>query len=286
MPANRSSLLIYNTVDRLLRGDLFHTVTTADVIDDLSGFPPGYPLVGVGTTSWLRRNGEVIVEGTTASPSFLWADPESVPVGQVIDVCWQRPTPGGTALVTPRLDDNDEQANFPFLALAVCDPVQSISWEITDAPNTHEAIIEKLTGANVGVAGIQLHGNFAHVNTTDAYNVPLGGLDLSKGYTGDQFFRFAQYEGGEWVMCGIFAANPSLQPFISVAGHPLHLHGYRAQKRDGGHVVRAEAAAVSITAYPLNDLILRIHDVVQAMMPTKSDNALPQKSEAAPPNDG
>jgi hypothetical protein len=271
MPANRSSLLIYNTVDRLLRGDLFHTVTTADVIDDLAAFPPDFPLVGIGTTSWLRRNGEVIAEGSAASSRFLWADPESKPVGQVIDVCWQRPTPGGTALVTPRLDDNDEQANFPFLAVAVCDPAQSLRWDMADAPNAHEAVTKELVSANVGVAGVQLRGKFGRVETTDAYNMPLGGLDLSKGYTGDQFFRFAQYEGDVWVMSGIFAANSSLQPFISVAGRPLHLHGYRGEERDGGHIVRAEAVEVSITAYPLDDLILRIHDVAHAMLPAKAD---------------
>lgn len=275
MPANRSSLLIYNTVDRLLRGDLFHTVTTADVIDDLAGFPPDFPLVGIGTTSWMRRNGEVIAEGTAASSRFLWADPESKPVGQVIDVCWQHPAPGGTVLVTPRLDDNDEQANFPFLAVALCNPAQSLHWDIADASNTHEAVIKELLGANVGVAGVQIRGAFGRVETTNAYNVPLGGLDLSKGYTGDQFFRFGKYESNEWVMNGIFAANPSLQPFISVAGHPLHLHGYRVQERDGGHIVRAEAVQVSVTAYLLDDLILRIHDVAHAMLPTKADEENP-----------
>ena len=70
MSSNRSTLLIYNTVDRLLRGDLFHTVTTADVIDDLAAFPPDLPLVGIGTTNWLKRNGEVIADGTTGSPQF------------------------------------------------------------------------------------------------------------------------------------------------------------------------------------------------------------------------
>lgn len=174
---SRSSLLVYNTVDRLLRGDLFHTVTTADVIDDLAVYPDDAPVVGIGTTSWLRRNGEVIAGGTARSPQFLWADPESSPVGQVIDVCWQRPTESGTRLVTPRIDDNDEQANFPFLALAVCDPAQSIQMEIADVADAHSWLIDELGKRNVGVAGVQFRGQFGAVKTTDAYNVPLGGLD-------------------------------------------------------------------------------------------------------------
>jgi hypothetical protein len=261
--------LVYNTVDRLLRGDLFHTVTTADVIDDLAGFPAEFPLIGIGTTSWLRRNGEVIAGGSAGSPQFLWADPESTPVGQVIDVCWQRPDPSGTALVTPRVDDNDEQANFPFLSLAVCDPEQALHFETENADDVHAWLTAELSARNVGVAGVQLRGRLGKVATTDAYNVPLGGLDLSKGYAGDQFFRFAQYENDEWVLNGVYAANPSLQPFISVKDHPLHLHGYRANERDGGHIVRAGVTAANVSVYPLDDLVLRIHDVAQAMMPEK-----------------
>lgn len=273
MPTNRSALLVYNTVDRLLRGDLFHTVTTADVIDDLAAYPAHYPVIGIGTTSWLRRNGEVIADGTVEAPKFLWADPESTPVGQIIDVCWQRPDENGTALVTPRVDDNDQQANFPFLALAVCDPAQSIQLESDGAADAHAWLVDELKQRNVGVAGVQVRGQFGRVKTTDAYNVPLGGLDLSQGYAGDQYFRFRQYEGDEWVLNGVYAANPSLQPFISVASHPLHLHGYRTSARngapDGGHIVAAEIQAARVTVWLLDDLILRIHDVARALMPEK-----------------
>ncbi len=269
MSLTRSSLLIYNTVDRLLRGDLFHTVTTADVIDDLAAYPGDFPLIGIGTTNWLRRNGEVIAEGSAQSPHFLWTDPDSDPVGQVIDVCWQRPSASGTALVTPRLDANDQQANFPFLALAVGDPAQAMHWDIADAPNAHDWLVAELARHNVGVAGVQLRGRLGRVKTTDAYNVPLGGLDLSGGYQGDQYFRFCDYAGDDWLLNGVYAANPSLQPFISVANHPLHLHGYRTTARDGGHVVSAEVISASVTIWPLDDLVLRIHDVAQALMPEK-----------------
>ena len=268
---SRPSLLVYNTVDRLLRGDLFHTVTIADVIDDLAAFPDESPVVGIGTTSWLRRNGEVIAGGTARSPQFLWADPESSPVGQVIDVCWQRPSASGTPLVTPRIDDNDEQANFPFLALAVCDPAKSMQFELADAADAHTWLIDELGKRNVGVAGVQFRGQFGAVKTSDAYNVPLGGLDLSHGYAGDQYFRFAEYHNDEWVLNGVYAANPSLQPFISVASHPLHLHGYRTVARDGGHIASATVGAAQVTVWLLDDLILRIHDVAHALMPVQKD---------------
>ncbi|MBK9749928.1 MAG: acetolactate decarboxylase [Chloroflexi bacterium] len=271
MTRTRSALLAYNTVDRLLRGDLFHTVTTADVIEDLADYPADYPIIGIGTTSWLRRNGEVIVEGTPQLPALLWADPEGKDVGEILDLCRQHPSATGTPLITPRVDDDDEQANFPFLAITVCDPAQVLHWDAIDIPagNTHEWLIAELTTRNVGVAGVHIEGRFGVVETTDAYNVPLGGVDLSHGYKNEDVFRFARYEADTWVMKGIFAANPSLQPFISVTGKPLHLHGYRREAREGGHIVSAQIVSVSVTVYPVDDLILRIHDVAQAKMPQK-----------------
>lgn len=116
------------------------------------------------------------------------------------------------------------------------------------------------------------------MRTTDAYNVPLGGLDLSKGYTGDQFFRFGEYAGDDWLLNGVYAANPSLQPFISVASHPLHLHGYRTSARDGGHIVSVQVAAASVTVWLLDDLVLRIHDVARALMPMKTGEVSRQSS--------
>lgn len=270
MSQNRSTLFVYNTVDRLLRGDLFHTVTAADVLYDLQRYDGDWPVIGIGTTNWLRRNGEVIAEGTAAAPRLFWADPESQPVGQIIDVCTQQPTDTGTILVTPRVDSNDEVANFPFLAVAVGNPATAMTWELNDVANVHAALIERLSVENIGVAGIQVRGQFGEVKTTDAFNVPITGLDLSKGYVGDDHFRFADYASGDWVLNGVFAANPSLQPFISVSGVPLHLHGFRPNERDGGHIVNAVAQAATATIYPLDDFIMQIHNVARATNPVKA----------------
>ncbi|MBE2268880.1 MAG: acetolactate decarboxylase [Anaerolinea sp.] len=269
MTATRSALLVYNTVDRLLRGDLYHTVTTADVLGDLAVYPKSFPVVGIGTTNWLHRNGEVIVHGTAEVPAFLWADPASDPVGAIIDLTRQQPSPQGTPLVTPRLDADDQEANFPFLALAVCDPAKVMKVEITDVPNVYDWLVAELQRLNVGVAGVSIHGQFGMVETTDAYNMPLGGVDLKEGYTNEQVFRFARYAPDSWALKGVYAANPSLQPFISVSGRPLHLHGYRLEDRHGGHIVNAPVVHATVSVYPVDDLILRIHDVARAYMPRK-----------------
>lgn len=270
MPARRSTLLVYNTADRLLRGDLFHTVTTEDVLRDLAAFPPAWPIVGVGTTNWLQRNGEVIPDGTVGEPRFLWTDPDSDPLGRILNVCYTTPADEGAMLVTPRVDSNDQQANFPFLVVAVCDPAAALMWTVSDMPNLHPWLIDELAQRNVGVAGIQVRARCRQVKTTDAYNVPLGGLDLSKGYVGEQHFRFGDYGESEWVFNGAYTANPSLHPFISVPGVPLHLHGYRPNEADGGHIVLADVIEASVTVWPLDEFVMKISDVARAMNPVKN----------------
>lgn len=270
MPDARSTLLVYNTADRLLRGDLFHTVTTEDVLRDLSGYPADWPIVGVGTTNWLMRNGEVIPDGTAGKPRFLWTDPESDPLGRILDVCWRTPADDGAVLVTPRVDSNDRQANFPFLVVAVCNPETALIWRVNDLPNLHEWLVGQLAANNIGVAGVQVKARCRHVRTTDAYNVPLSGMDLSKGYVGEQHFRFGEYGDSDWIFNGAYTGNPSLHPFISVPGVPLHLHGYRPAEEDGGHIVVAEVAEAVVTVWPLDDMFMKLHNVSKAMNPVKT----------------
>jgi hypothetical protein len=58
-------------------------------------------------------------------------------------------------------------------------------------------------------------------------------------------------------MNGLYAADPTLQPVISTAGHPLHLHGYQPQTMLGGHVGSASAISVTATVWPLSQVITR-----------------------------
>jgi hypothetical protein len=264
----RPTLLIYNTVDRLLRGDLFHTVTVHNVLHDLADFPADWPVVGVGTTNWLRRNGEVMPDGTAGETRFWWTDPDEVAGGTVIDLKVERPA-DSIRLKTPVVGDNDRVASFPFLAAAVCNPAAALHYRLDEVDNVHEWLKAEFARINLGVAGIQLRGRFGAVKTTYAYNIPLGGLDLSAGYKGEHVFRFADYESGEWVINGVYAANPSMHPFISVAGVPLHLHGYQPALMRGGHIVNAETVTVNATVWPMDDLVMQIHNVSKAMQPVE-----------------
>ena len=89
------------------------------------------------------------------------------------------------------------------------------------------------------------------------YNLPLTGLDLSGGYVGEDYFRFAEYITATWTINGLYAADPAMEPVISVADHPLHLHGYQPETMLGGHVGRASAISVTATVWPLSQVITR-----------------------------
>src|SRR5215212_10479905 len=72
-----ATLVVYNSCARLLAGDLVHTVRVDEVQHDLARFPADWPVVGVGTTDWNGRNGEMMPDGTAGALHFWWADPGS-----------------------------------------------------------------------------------------------------------------------------------------------------------------------------------------------------------------
>ena len=82
----RSLILAYNTVERLLKGDFFHFSKIEDILQDLKSFDQSWPVIGLGTTNWYKRNGEDIIDGMVKQPEFLWADPESEPTGKVLNL--------------------------------------------------------------------------------------------------------------------------------------------------------------------------------------------------------
>jgi hypothetical protein len=270
MEKRRSTLVVYNTADRLLRGDFFHTVSVRHIGRDLASYPSGWLTLGVGTTNWMGRNGEVIIDGTVSQTRYLWADPDSNPAGEILDIASHRPRQTGkTPLVTPEVGVDDAEPHFPFVAVAVCDPGYGESLTGENIKDVHEWLIEKLTADNWGLMGVRMTGEFGHVHTTDAYNIPMGGLDLSEGYAGEDHFRMEKYDEGQWVMSGLYAANVSLRPFVSVPSLPLHLHGFEQNIQQGGHIVKAQAKNVNVEIYPLDDLKLFIHNLAKASNPVK-----------------
>ncbi len=266
---NRSALLCYNTVERMLKGDFFHTVTWDSVAADISPCPPHWPIVGIGTTNWFRRNGETIVGGTVAEPRLLWADPEGAKPMEILDLLREKLPTTGTALVTPSLTDVGESPPMPFLAVGVCDPAHARVWECRDVASIHPWIQERMAAENIGLAGVHIEAGAIDVTAAAAFYLPLEGLDLSHGYDASNNLKLADYSGGSWEVSGVYAANPTLQRMISVEGLPLHLHGFCAHRKQGGHVVRMSVHHARVTIWPLQDLVMQIKNLDQTWLPVR-----------------
>jgi hypothetical protein len=266
----RSTLLAYNTVERLLRGDFFHFVTLEHVLEDLAPFPPDWPLAGVGTTNWYRRNGELMIEGSVDAPAFLWADPNGPLPAGVIDLVRDRPSGDAQPLVSPAVGPDDDRPQLPFVCVAVCDP-GSVQTATTMAPDgVHEWIHDRCEKENIGLAGVHLQGAFSGVDYQAICHIPLGGVDPGKEGMAQAGFHFGRAEAEPWQATGVYAVNPTVQNVVSVPGHPLHLHGYSTETGQGGHINGAlPAQDITVRLWPVKDLVVRIHDLHNAWLPVR-----------------
>lgn len=267
---NRSIILAYNTVERLLKGDFFHFSKISDVYGDLKTFQNDWPVIGLGTTNWYKRNGEAIVEGRVDLPKFLWADPESSPQGTILDLEKERPG-DEISLQSPYVGDDDNAPQFPFIAVALCNPKDKREYAIPSGENIHEWIVKKFGSENLGLAAINIYGKLREVHFTTACLLPIGGLNLNEGYTLKDNFKFLELNDvGRWTINGFYGVNPTIQQVLSVPTHPLHLHGYENNIKRGGHINQAISGDETIaTVYPIKDINIRIKDLDVAFLPVK-----------------
>jgi hypothetical protein len=236
------SLLVYNTAQGLLAGDLEHDVLLPAVQSALSAFPAGWVVYGVGTTNQEGRTGELIPDGTAEDVRFWWADPSSPSQADIVDLA---AAPGLSGV------------GLPFAAIGVGNPSSASEWPLSDVPDVHAWLKQQPAAADVQLAALHIEGSFGPVMTTVSYNIPPDGIPSGSVYSGDSFFRFGSYPSGSWVLDGVYAAAAALQPVISTAGNPLHLHGFQPSERLGGHIVSAAAAWATATVYPLAQALVR-----------------------------
>ena len=265
MPGLRSTLIALNTVDRLVRGDFFHTVSLEEVLADLRGFPPEWPVSGLGTTNWYRRNGEVVIEGTAGAPSFMWADPGAGSPGRILDLLAERPDPADE-LTTPSMTDDEREPRMPFAAIGVGDPERAQGIEFAAGDDLHAVVQRACDDANIGLAALRIEGVFPSVDYEEASHIPLGG---AAGFDalGKEHGRA---DGERWLVSGLFAANPTVQNIVSVLGRPVHLHGRSLDSNVGGHIASATSGpTLNAELWPLQDLVMRIRDLDTAWLPVR-----------------
>ena len=71
-----SRLLVFNPLPDLLKGDIWEYSTQDDIGRHLYVYPEKYQAIGMGTTNWPYRMGEVLIRGKVGNPTVLWANPE------------------------------------------------------------------------------------------------------------------------------------------------------------------------------------------------------------------
>ena len=265
MSGHRSTLIALNTVDRLLRGDFFHTVSLEEVLAELRGFPPEWPVSGLGTTNWYRRNGEIQIEGTAGAASFLWADPGAGSPGRILDLLTDRPE-HADELTTPSMTEDEREPRMPFAAIGVGDPGRTQSIEFAPGDDLHAGIQRRCEDANIGLAALKLEGQLRSADYEEASHIPLGGVPTFDALGKEH----GRAEGERWRVSGLYAANPTVQNIISVPGRPVHLHGRSVDSNVGGHIVSATSRAMlTAEVWRLQDLVMRIHDLDTAWLPVR-----------------
>ena len=263
----RSIILAFNTIERLLKGDFFHFSKIEELVQETSHFDKEWPVIGLGTTNWYKRNGEAIVEGIAGSPEFLWADPENN--GKLINLNHEHPDHEEN-LKSPVIGPEDALPQFPFMAIAMCDPKESQEYSLSAGEKIPKWIENKFLLENLGLAAIHVHGKLDEVKSTAACYIPIGGLELSEGYSLKDNFKFIEYQTGDWSMQGLYGINPTIQQVLSVPGHPLHIHGYEINEKRGGHINEAfSTSSTRVTVYPIKDINIRIKDLDKALLPVK-----------------
>ena len=240
-----STLLAFNTVERLLRGDFYHCTRPADVTRELPRFPADWLLIGLGTTNLLGRHGEVIVDGLAGAPRFGWIDP----------------------LDQNRLSALDADADLPFVAVAVADPTARRDVDIPIGAGLAAEIEAACIRANVGLAALDVHGPLDAAEHQVMCEIPAGGV---RPDAPARAYRLATGRDA-WRLTGFYSANPTIQTMIAHGTDAVHLHG-RCVDGPGGHLNDAISGGVTVSIYPLPELVLRIRGLDVAWQPVLASN--------------
>lgn len=262
----RSTVLSFNTVERLLRGDFFHSVTPGEVRAELATFPADWSISGLGTTNWYRRHGELLIEGSAGHPRFLWADPAGDPLGKIVEFEDSSATPIDE--VSPSLREERGCPHFPFAAVAVWDPAgPGHEWRLEEGQDVHAAIADWCESSNVGLAALCLKGALLDVEYQTMCHIPLGGIrDDAPAST-----RVEAQKDAQWDAVGFYSANPTIRAVLGYSGAAVHLHGRVDDHGRGGHWNSALATSTArVEVRPLQDLMLHIRDLDVALLPVRS----------------
>jgi hypothetical protein len=222
-------LLLFSTLSDLLKGDLWQWATQEDVKRQMLAYPERYSVIGIGTTNWPERMGEVMVQGTVKNLTFQWADPEYPNQIQRID-----------------------RGVFPWLQVAVVDSRKGGELRLDKADDLHWAIIEELRRRKVRICALTINAIASNTHYTVTHSIPKSGLDLSVPMGKETYLRaFKDESQARWTIQGIFV-DDAVGSCGMVPGLPLLLMGYNRDTRNGGLVTLAKVERAEVQYYPID----------------------------------
>ncbi len=236
----KSALFVYNSAYDLVRGDLWEYIKDQQMLLDLESYPRNFVVIGLGNTNQSYSIGEMMAVGTVGLPKFLWISPKYPNTAVEI---WDQ--------------------EFPFAAIAVCNPKTVIQWDETGG-EIHKTLSDRIEGEGVKVAALKMRGILRDVQFHISSHIPKGGKGSSPGVHGegtrDKEFRI---EGpSEWELNGLYLYSQELQLMASVDGHPIRLHGYENNSKKGGFIDSARIDRLTVRVYPIEDMKLYQNDLL------------------------
>jgi hypothetical protein len=236
----KSALFVYNSSYDLMRGDLWEYIKDQQMLLDLESYPRNFVVIGLGNTNQSYSIGEMMAVGTVGLPKFLWISPQ---YPNTVAEIWDR--------------------EFPFAAMAVCNPKAVIQWDETES-DIHKVLSDRIEAEGIKVAALKMRGTLRDVHFHVSSHIPKGGMGASQGVHGegkrDKEFRI---EGpSEWELNGLYLWSQELQLMASVDGQPIRLHGYESNSKKGGFIDSARIDRLTVRVYPIEDIKLFQNDLL------------------------
>jgi hypothetical protein len=228
----KSKLFVYNSSYDLTMGDLWEYIKDQQILLDIESYPKSFVVIGLGNTNQSYSIGEMMAMGTVGLSRFLWIDPKYP--NKAVEI-WDR--------------------EFPFAAIAVCNPNEIIRWDEIEG-EIHKILADRIEAEGVKVAALKMQGTLSDVQFHVSSHIPKEGIRTPHGSRAEgQRNNAFRIEGpSEWVLNGLYFYSQELQLMASADGQPIHIHGHEKNSKRGGNIDSARIDRLSVHLYPIEDV--------------------------------
>lgn len=234
---NPNRLFFFNTLSDLLRGDLWQWISQQEVVRRLYIYPERFIVVGLGTTNWPERMGEVLVSGTVDKVRFQWANPEY-----------------------PYRIQDIQDGVFPWIQVAVVDPKNFLELDLERTDDLHGELVRRFRTRRVDRCALVIEAQTNQVEYSLTYRIPKSGLDLTVPGGKEAYLRaFKEVAQANWIFQGIYVDEALASGCGVPPGQPLLLMGRNTRTQNGGLIRRARIQAARVQYFPIDH-----HEVIKS----------------------